>query len=66
MPDSLDRGVPPVYVGPKPSRPELIIDQHGVYLCDADGNFVGFDDNWGRGGPLARVVYAGRAQSRDL
>lgn len=66
MPDSNIAASLPVYVGPKPSRPELINDQHYVFLVDPDGTYIGFDTNWGRGGPLSRLVYAGRSTTRDL
>jgi hypothetical protein len=68
MPDSLLAGnlPPPVYVGPLPQRPDLIVDQHNVFLVDNDGNFIGVDTNWGRGGPLARLLYAGRSGTLDL
>lgn len=70
MPDSSDTrffdGLPPVYVGPKPTRPELIVDRLGIFLADPDGNYIGDDGNWGRGGPLARLLYAGRSGTRDL
>lgn len=65
MLDSLDPD-PPIYVGPKPLRPELLVDQQGVFIADPDGNYIGFDTNWGRGGPLARLLYAGRSETRDL
>lgn len=57
---------PPTTLAPRPLRPELLVDQHGVFLADAEGNLVGFDTNWGRGGPLAKLLYAGRAGTRDL
>lgn len=69
MPDSLFTrnfgALPPVYVGPTGQRPELIVDQHNVFLVDNDGNYLGFDENWGRGGPLARGLYAGRSGTID-
>lgn len=65
MPDGFSPD-PPLYVGPKPLRPELLVDHQGVFLADPDGNFVGVDTNWGRGGPLARLLYAGRSSTRDL
>jgi len=61
--DRLDR---PKYIAPKPLRPELIADDQRVMLADPDGNIIGFDTNWGRGGPLARVLYAQRSATRDL
>ena len=70
MPDSVVQLVPPpnlpVYLGPKPNRPELINDQHCIFLVDADNNFIGFDSNWGRGGPLGELLYAMRSTTRDL
>lgn len=57
---------PPHYVGPRPTRNEMLVDQHNVFLIDPDGYFVGFDTNDGRGGPLARVIYVGRSSTRDL
>ena len=59
-------GSPPVFFGPEAARPYLIVDQRGVFLTDPDGNFIGFDGNWGRGGPLARIVYALPAETRDF
>lgn len=74
MPDSLAQWnltvlpppAPATYVGPKASRPELVVDQHCVFITDPDGNYLGFNDNWGRGGPLARVLYAQRSSTRDF
>lgn len=69
MPDGIDRlngALPPTFVGPDGLRPTLLQDQHGVFLVDADGNYIGVDGNWGRGGPLARLLYAQRSQTRDL
>jgi hypothetical protein len=70
MPDSLDRidsGIPPVFLGPKGDRPEVICDNRCVFLVDENNNFIGQGETaWGRGGPLARVQYAQRAGLRDL
>jgi hypothetical protein len=75
MPDSLPWNAfqpwvpqpdPPVYVGPKPTRPELLVDNHNVFLIDPQGNYLGFDGNWGWGGPLAPVANAKRAATRGL
>lgn len=70
MPDSMTPNiispVLPVYLGPKGNRPEVINDQHCVFLVDADNNFLGFDSNWGRGGPLGELLYAQRSTTRDL
>jgi len=57
---------PPELLGPFPQRPITIVDAWGVYLADADGNLIGFDTNFGRGGPLARVLDAGRSETRNL
>lgn len=57
---------PPIYIGPKPLRPELLVDHQGVFLADPEENLIGLDTNWGRGGPLARLLYAGRSATRDL
>jgi hypothetical protein len=56
----------PHFIAPRGTRPETIVDNHNVFLIDPDGNFIGVDSNWGRGGPLARVLYAGRSGTRDL
>lgn len=54
---------PPAYHwGPRPNRPSLISSQHNIFLIDPDGYFIGFDENWGEGGPLARTLYAGRTR----
>lgn len=65
MLDSLNAD-PPEYIAPKPLRPELLVDNQGVFLADPTGYFVGVDTNWGRGGPLARLLYAQRSGTRDL
>lgn len=56
---------PPTTLWPGRSRPELITDQYRTMLADPDGNIIGFDTNWGRNAPLARIVYAGRNSTRD-
>ena len=56
----------PHWIGPRPTRPETILDSHGVFLIDPDGNFLGFDGNWGEGGPLGRLLYASRSSTRNL
>jgi len=63
---SLPPALPPVDLGPFPQRPITIVDAWGIYLADADGNLIGFDTNFGRGGPLARVLDAGRSETRNL
>ena len=57
---------PPQLLGPFPQRPITIVDAWGVYLADPQGNLIGIDTNWGRGGPLARVLDAGPAETRNL
>lgn len=57
---------PPTQVWPGRTRPELIVDNQRVFLTDNAGYLVGFDSNWGRGGVLARIAYAGRSGTRDL
>ena len=57
---------PPFYLAPKPLRPELLVDDRAVFLADPDGNLIGIDGDWGRGGVLARLLYAGRSGTRDL
>jgi hypothetical protein len=57
---------PATYVGPKPLRPEIIVDQWRAALADSAGNLIGFDANWGHGGPLGPIVSALRAGARDL
>jgi hypothetical protein len=70
MPDSLqryDRGPPPLFLGPRGDRPDLLCDQQGVFLADPQNAIIGLNElAWGRGGPLARVQYAQRSQTRDL
>lgn len=56
----------PVYLAPRPARPELLVDQEGVFLADPENNLIGFDTDWGRGGVLAKLLYAGRAATRDF
>ena len=65
MPDGTNI-LPPTFIGPKPLRPELLVDHEGVFLADPEGNYIGVDTNWGRGGPLARLLYTGRSSTRDL
>lgn len=58
---------PPTTLWPTRSRPEMLVDNQGVFLADPDGNLIGFDTSWGGGsGPLAATVYASRAQTRSL
>jgi len=57
---------PPQLLGPFPQRPITIVDAWGVYLADPSGALIGFDTNFGRGGPLARVLDAGRSETRNL
>jgi len=57
---------PPTDLGPFPQRPITIVDAWGIYLADPSGALIGFDTNFGRGGPLARVLDAGRSETRNL
>jgi hypothetical protein len=57
---------PPTLLGPVPQRPVCLVDAWGVFLADPAGNLIGVDTNWGRGGPLARVLDAGRSETRNL
>lgn len=57
---------PPTLLWPRGQRPAIIVDAWRVMLADPDGNLVGFGTDWGRNGPLARIVYAGRNSARDL
>lgn len=76
MPDhtNFDFGFPATPTPPLPaqrlwpgrSRPQIITDQYRVMLADPQGNLIGIGTEWGRGGPLARTVYAGRNSTRDL
>jgi len=53
--------IPPHYLGPTASRPEVITDVHRILLVDpTDGSYVGFDAPRGASGELGRMVYAGR------
>ena len=56
----------PQDLGPAPQRPTCLTDAWGIYLADPDNNLIGFDTNWGRGGPLARVLDATRSETRNL
>lgn len=58
--------LPPTDLGPFPQRPICLTDQQGVFLADPSGNLIGVDTNWGRGGPLARVLDAQRSETRNL
>jgi hypothetical protein len=58
--------LPPQDLGPFPQRPLAIVDCWGVFLADPSGALIGVDTNWGRGGPLARVLNAGRSETRNL
>jgi hypothetical protein len=53
-------------LGPVPQRPLCIVDAWGIFLADPDGSLIGYDTNFGRGGPLARVLDAGRSETRNL
>ena len=57
---------PPQDLGPFPQRPECLFDCFGTYLADPAGNLIGFDTNWGRGGPLARFVTLAGFEDLDL
>ena len=57
---------PPTDLGPFIQRPECLVDAWGVFLADPQGNLIGFDTNWGRGGPLARLLDAARDETRNL
>ena len=63
---SLPPALPPTDLGPFPQRPICLVDCQGVYLADPSGALIGFDTNFGRGGPLARVLDAGRSETRNL
>ena len=54
---------PPHFLGPRANRPQILVDDRGVYLIDPAGNFIGLDGNRGRGGKLIR---ASRAGTRSL
>ena len=64
------RPKPPKTLWPWPgsrTRPDVLVDQHRVLLADPDDNIIGLGaDLWGRGGPIARVAYARRSNTRDL
>lgn len=53
---------PPTTLWPdRGNRAELIVDTWRVMLADPDGNLIGLP-----AGPIARVLYAGRSETRDL
>ena len=62
----LEPPAPPTDLGPFPQKPLVLVDCWGIYLADPQDNLIGFDTNWGRGGPLARVLDAGRSETRNL
>jgi len=64
MPDTTPPGA--TLLWPSRSRPELVVDQQGVFLVDPTNQFIGFDTNWGRDGPLSRILYAQRSSTRDF
>jgi hypothetical protein len=57
---------PPTLIWPSRARPEVIVDEQGIFLVDPAYAMIGFDTNWGRDGPLSRIMYAGRSTTRDL
>ena len=55
---------PPVYLGPKADRPEVVVDQQRVLLMDpTDGSVVGVPGGQGAAGRLGRLVYGERSPS---
>ena len=52
---------PPFYVAPRPNRPQLLVDDRGIYLADPDGNTIGLDGNRDRG----KTMTASRAGTRE-
>ena len=57
---------PPTDLGPFPNRPICFVDAWGVFLADPNGALIGVDTNWGRGGPLIRLLDAGRDETLNL
>ena len=57
---------PPTDLGHFPQRPLCLVDAWGIYLADPENNLIGFDSNWGRGGPLARLLDAQPDETRNL
>ena len=59
---------PQTTLWPGRTRPELIVDTTRAFLYDPSTNtLVGFDQSWGPGAPLQRMLYAGRTEgTRDL
>ena len=55
---------PPLELNPAPLLPTLVVDPWGVFLVDGAQGFLGFDTNWGTGGPLARLLQAERSLTR--
>jgi len=55
----------PKRLTPDPLLPTLLVDAWGVFIADAQDNFIGFDENWGRGGPLAQTLNAQRALTQS-
>jgi hypothetical protein len=54
---------PPTLIWPARTRPELLVDQDGVFVVDPTTlSFVGFDQTWGPGAPLQRMLYAVRVE----
>ena len=71
--DGLDFGVvvpppadPPVTLWPTRNRVECVVDTWGVFLADPANNMIGFDTNWGNGGPLPEMLMAERVGTRAL
>lgn len=64
MPFDPPQLIPQFYYGPKPNRPELLVDQYRVFLMDpVTQTFVGIDAPRGPAGHLGRLVYAQRTLS---
>ena len=63
---SLPPPLPPIVIGTNDWRPTAIVDAWGVCLADPSGELVGMDGDLGRGGPVANLQYATRADTRNL
>jgi hypothetical protein len=63
-PNEFRTRVPPYHAGPNPDRPTMIADHHNIFWVDPDGNYIGWGEGnwtpWGSGGPLGRMILAGR------
>ena len=64
--NSLPPPLPPTVIGANDWRPTAIVDAWGVALADPSGEIVGMDGSLGRGGPVANLQYATRADTRNL